>query len=83
MQVTNRDPRRLDAVFSCCPAPADELQVPDWPAALSYTVVIQAPAEVVNSDGKANLDIPSTVKYGKELLNEQLIPQRYYVPAKT
>ena len=37
--------------------------------------------EEVNSDGKANLDILSTVKYGKELLNEQLIPQRYHVPA--
>ena len=46
-------------------------------------MVIQAPMEEVNSDGKANLDILSTVKYGKELLNEQLIPQRYHVPAKT
>lgn len=57
--------------------PADELRVPDWLIAPSYTVVIRAPVEEVNSDGKANLDIPSTVKYGKELLNEQLIPQRY------
>lgn len=39
--------------------------------------------EEVNSDGKANLDILSAVKYGKELLNEQLIPGRYHVPART
>lgn len=38
--------------------------------------------EEVNSDGKANLDILRTVKYGKELLNEQLIPRRYHVAAK-
>lgn len=38
--------------------------------------------EEVNSDGKANLDILRTVKYGKELLNEQLIPRRYHQPAK-
>lgn len=59
------------------------VEVPDWLSVLSYSVVIQAPVEEVNSDGKANLDILSTVKYGKELLNEQLIPQRYHVPAKT
>lgn len=46
-------------------------------------MVTQAPVEEVNSDGKANLDILSTVKYGKALLNEQLIPQRYHIPAKT
>lgn len=45
-------------------------------------MVISAPVEDVNSDGKANLDIRSSVKYGKELLNEQLIPSRYYVPGK-
>lgn len=45
-------------------------------------MVIPAPVEDVNSDGKANLDIRSSVKYGKELLNEQLIPPRYYVPGK-
>lgn len=56
--------------------------MPDWLDALSSTVVIQAPVEEVNSDGKANLDILSTVKYGKELLNEQLIPRRYHVPEK-
>lgn len=37
----------------------------------------------VNSNGKANLDILSPVKYGEGLLNEQLIPRRYHVPAKT
>lgn len=37
----------------------------------------------VNSDGKANLDILSSVKYGEELLNEQLIPRRYGAPAET
>lgn len=36
----------------------------------------------VNSDGKANLDILSPVKYGEELLNEQLIPWRYPAPAE-
>lgn len=36
-----------------------------------------------NSNGKANLDILSPVKYGEGLLNEQLIPWRYHVPAKT
>lgn len=56
--------------------------MPDWLSGLFYSVVIQAPVEEVNSDGKANLDILSTVKYGKELLNEQLIPRRYHVPAK-
>lgn len=63
--------------------PTDELQVPDWLSVLSSSVVIQTPVEEVNSNGKANLDILSTVKYGKELLNEQLIPWRYHVPAKT
>lgn len=37
----------------------------------------------VNSDGKANLDILSSVKYGEESLNEQLIPRRYGAPAET
>jgi len=36
----------------------------------------------MNFDGKANLDMHSTVIYGKELLNEQLIPRRYHVPEK-
>lgn len=36
----------------------------------------------MNSDGKANLDILSPVKYGEELLNEQLIPWRYPAPAE-
>lgn len=81
-QLTNRE-QRSGHCLQLPSHPADELQVPDWLDVLSCTVVIQAPAEEVNSDGKANLDIPSTVKYGKELLNEQLIPQRYHVPAKT
>lgn len=62
--------------------PPDELQAPDWLCVLSQCVVIQAPVEEVNSDGKANLDILSTVKYGRELLNEQLIPPRYHVPER-
>lgn len=81
MQHTNREPRRGRGL-QLLSRPADELHVPDWCGVLSYSVVIQAPVEGVNSDGKANLDIRSTVKYGKELLNEQLIPQRYHVPAK-
>ena len=82
MQLTTREPRSGQSL-QLLSRPADELQVPDWLAAPSYSVVIQAPVEEVNSDGKANLDILSTVKYGKELLNEQLIPRRYHVPAKT
>lgn len=74
----------VDNVFQLLSHPADEFQVLDWLGVLSYIVVIQAPVvEEVNSDGKANLDILSTVKYRKELLNEQLIPRRYHVPAKT
>lgn len=46
-------------------------------------VVIPTPCgEDVNPDGKANLDPLSSVKYGKELLNEQLIPSRYRVPVR-
>lgn len=82
MQPTNREPRSGRRLLLLS-RPADESQVPDWLDALSSTVVIQAPVEEVNSDGKANLDILSTVKYGKELLNEQLIPRRYHVPEKT
>lgn len=81
MQSTNTEPRSGQCL-QLLSRPADELQVPDWLSGLSYSVVIQAPVEEVNSDGKANLDILSTVKYGKELLNEQLIPRRYHVPAK-
>lgn len=82
MQLTNREPRSAQCL-QLLSHPTDELLFPDWLGVLSYSVVIQAPVEEVNSDGKANLDILSTVKYGKELLNEQLIPQRYHVPAKT
>lgn len=63
--------------------PADGFKAPDWLCVLSCSVVTQAPpVEEENFDGKANLDMLSAVKYGKELLNEQLILQRYYVPAK-
>lgn len=82
MRLTNRGPRSGQCL-QLLSRPADEFQVPDWLSVLSYSVVIQAPVEEVNSDGKANLDILSTVKYEKELLNEQLIPRRYHVPAKT
>lgn len=82
MQLTNREPgsgQRLQLLTR----PVDESHVSDWLGMPSYSVVTQAPVEEVNSDGKANLDILSTVKYGKALLNEQLIPQRYHIPAKT
>lgn len=82
MQLTNREPGNGQCL-QLLSRPTDELQRPDWLGLPSYRVVIQAPVEEVNSDGKANLDILSTVKYGKELLNEQLIPWRYHVPAKT
>lgn len=83
MQLTNREPRS-GRCLQLLSRPADELsEVSDWLGVLSYSVVIPAPVEEVNSDGKANLDILSAVKYGKELLNEQLIPGRYHVPART
>lgn len=82
VQLADAEPRRGQCL-QLLSRPADEPQAPDWLGAPSHSVVIQAPAEEVNSDGKANLDILSTVKYGKELLNEQLIPRRYHVPAKT
>lgn len=80
MQLTNGEPRSGHCL-QLLSRPPDGLRQSDWPIVLSCSVVIQAPVEEVNSDGKANLDILSTVKYGKELLNEQLIPQRYHVPA--
>lgn len=63
--------------------PSYKFEVDDWISVLHHSVVIEAPVEKVNSDGKANLDILSTMKFEKELLNEQLIPPRYHVPAKT
>lgn len=81
MQVTNRDPRS-GHVSSCRPAQLMSYKTPIGSVCCPTSVVTRAPVEEVNSDGKANLDILSTVKYGKELLNEQLIPRRYHVPAK-
>lgn len=82
MQLTNGDPRSGHCL-QLPSRPGEELRVSDWPGVLSCSVVTGAPVEEVNSDGKANLDILSAVKYGKELLNEQLIPGRYHVPART